>query len=38
MIIELGGAVVPKLNWSAPKDAIWLSPDKQLKCTCAEEA
>ncbi|KAF7926276.1 uncharacterized protein EAE98_006571 [Botrytis deweyae] len=24
-IAELGGSVVPKLNWSAPKDATWIS-------------
>lgn len=29
----LGGAVVPKLNWSSPKDALWITADKTLKCT-----
>jgi hypothetical protein len=24
-IAELGGSVVPKLNWSAPKDATWMN-------------
>lgn len=24
-IEELGGAVMPKLNWSAPKDAVWMN-------------
>ncbi|KAK1637210.1 D123-domain-containing protein [Colletotrichum phormii] len=33
-IKELGGAVAPKLNWSAPKDAAWISPHQNtLKCT-----
>ncbi|KAH7354133.1 D123-domain-containing protein [Plectosphaerella cucumerina] len=33
-IRELGGAVVPKLNWSSPKDAAWISPHQNtLKCT-----
>ncbi|OAA44758.1 cell division cycle protein 123 [Metarhizium rileyi] len=33
-IAELGGAVAPKLNWSAPKDAKWMSPHQNtLKCT-----
>ncbi|KAF9877354.1 cell cycle control protein cdc123 [Colletotrichum karsti] len=33
-IAELGGAVAPKLNWSAPKDAAWISPHQNtLKCT-----
>jgi hypothetical protein len=33
-IAKLGGAVVPKLNWSAPKDAAWISPHQNtLKCT-----
>ncbi|TDZ61622.1 Cell division cycle protein 123 [Colletotrichum trifolii] len=34
IIAELGGSVAPKLNWSAPKDAIWISPHQNtLKCT-----
>lgn len=33
-IAELGGAVAPKLNWSTPKDAKWVSPHQNtLKCT-----
>lgn len=33
-IKELGGAVAPKLNWSSPKDAKWISPHQNtLKCT-----
>ncbi|PKS10057.1 hypothetical protein jhhlp_004682 [Lomentospora prolificans] len=32
-IQELGGSVVPKLNWSSPKDATWISPFNTLKCT-----
>lgn len=33
-IAELGGAVAPKLNWSAPKDAAWISLHQNtLKCT-----
>ncbi|KAL7085240.1 hypothetical protein ACP275_14G270000 [Erythranthe tilingii] len=28
----LGGAVFPKLNWSAPKDAAWISSIGNLKC------
>jgi hypothetical protein len=33
-IEELGGAVMPKLNWSAPKDATWISRHQNsLKCT-----
>lgn len=31
-IDELGGAVFPRLNWSAPKDAIWVTPNRSLKC------
>lgn len=30
-IQDLGGAVVPKLNWSAPKDATWIN-EGTLKC------
>ncbi|KAI6778809.1 Cell division cycle protein-like protein [Emericellopsis cladophorae] len=33
-IAELGGAVVPKLNWSSPKDAKWVNPHQNtLRCT-----
>jgi hypothetical protein len=30
-IRELGGSVIPKLNWSAPKDATWVN-EGTLKC------
>lgn len=30
-INQLGGAVVPKLNWSCPKDAVWMNGGT-LKC------
>ncbi|ESO91151.1 hypothetical protein LOTGIDRAFT_228703 [Lottia gigantea] len=33
-IDKLGGKVFPKLNWSSPQDATWISFDKTLKCTC----
>lgn len=33
-IKDLGGAVAPKLNWSSPKDAAWISPHQNtVKCT-----
>ncbi|KAI1267297.1 D123-domain-containing protein [Xylariaceae sp. FL1019] len=33
-IAELGGAVAPKLNWSSPTDATWISPHQNtVKCT-----
>lgn len=31
-IEELGGSVIPKLNWSTPKDATWISLTNSLKC------
>jgi hypothetical protein len=31
-ISDLGGFVFPKLNWSSPKDATWISLDSTLKC------
>jgi len=34
-IASLGGGVLPKLNWSAPKDAQWLQPS--LQCRTARE-
>jgi len=31
-IDEFDGAVFPKLNWSSPRDAIWISATNTLKC------
>jgi len=31
-IQALGGGVLPKLNWSAPKDATWIACTSTLKC------
>ncbi|KAK0253565.1 hypothetical protein B0A54_16105 [Friedmanniomyces endolithicus] len=31
-IAELGGVVVPKLNWSAPKDATWINAGNSMEC------
>lgn len=31
-IAELGGSVVPKLNWSAPTDATWISATNSMEC------
>ncbi|GJN37693.1 hypothetical protein PR202_gb26674 [Eleusine coracana subsp. coracana] len=36
-IAELGGAALPKLNWSAPKDATFMSADGTIRCTCFSE-
>lgn len=36
-ITELGGKVLPKLNWSAPKDATWMSPTNDMECRTANE-
>ncbi|KAF7093003.1 hypothetical protein CFC21_095442 [Triticum aestivum] len=36
-IAELGGAALPKLNWSAPKDAAFMSADGTVRCTCFAE-
>ncbi|OJJ43817.1 hypothetical protein ASPZODRAFT_19119 [Penicilliopsis zonata CBS 506.65] len=36
-IAELGGKVTPKLNWSAPKDATWISATNDLQCTSAND-
>ncbi|GAV69832.1 D123 domain-containing protein [Cephalotus follicularis] len=37
LIETLGGAVFPKLNWSAPKDSAWISPSGSLRCTSFSE-
>ena len=34
-IEKLGGLVMPKLNWSCPKDASWINCNGSLKCRCA---
>ncbi|KAL8922558.1 MAG: hypothetical protein Q9208_005061 [Pyrenodesmia sp. 3 TL-2023] len=31
-VAELGGNVVPKLNWSAPKDATWVNATRTMEC------
>lgn len=36
-IQTLNGNVFPKLNWSAPRDAIWISPGNTLRCTTPAE-
>lgn len=36
-ISELGGRVVPKLNWSCPTDALWVSATNSLACRNADE-
>ncbi|KAK3357630.1 D123-domain-containing protein [Lasiosphaeria hispida] len=37
-IHTLGGAVAPKLNWSSPKDATWISRHPNtVKCTSAND-
>ncbi|KAF2154864.1 D123-domain-containing protein [Myriangium duriaei CBS 260.36] len=34
---DLGGAAVPKLNWSCPKDATWISATNSLECRTAND-
>lgn len=36
-IADFGGKVTPKLNWSAPKDATWMSATNDLQCTGAND-
>ena len=36
-IAELGGKVIPKLNWSAPKDATWILTTKDMECRTASD-
>lgn len=35
--IEELGAVTPKLNWSSPRDAVWILPNNTTKCTEVNE-
>ncbi|OJD31889.1 cell division cycle protein 123 [Diplodia corticola] len=32
IIVELGGKVCPKLNWSSPKDATWINATNTMDC------
>eukprot|EP00798_Chlamydomonas_sp_ICE-L_P008640 gene8640-34088_t len=36
-IQEMGGNVVPKLNWSCPSDATWVNTLASLSCSSAEQ-
>ncbi|CAK9440975.1 uncharacterized protein LODBEIA_P48440 [Lodderomyces beijingensis] len=36
-IKDLGGSVIPKLNWSSPKDARWLMPGNIIRCTGVDD-
>ncbi|PVV02645.1 hypothetical protein BB560_002897 [Smittium megazygosporum] len=36
-ISELGGKVIPRMNWSAPTDAIWISIGQSLECESASQ-
>jgi hypothetical protein len=36
-IADLGGAALPKLNWSAPKDAVFMAAGGTTRCTCFAE-
>ncbi|XP_057959570.1 uncharacterized protein LOC131152022 isoform X2 [Malania oleifera] len=36
-IDSLGGAIFPKLNWSAPKDSAWISTTGTLRCSSFSE-
>jgi hypothetical protein len=36
-ITELAGKVVPKLNWSAPKDATWMAATNDMFCKSPNE-
>ena len=36
-IANLGGSVMPKLNWSAPRDATWVGLANSLRCTTITE-
>lgn len=37
IIAELGGSVVPKLNWSAPKDATWIAATNSMECRSSND-
>lgn len=36
-IADLGGCVAPKLTWSSPHDAAWVTAGKSVACANAQE-
>lgn len=36
-INDLGGCVIPKLQWSCPKDASWMMPNNTIQCSTADD-
>lgn len=36
-IDDLGGCVIPKLQWSCPKDASWMMPNNTIQCSTADD-
>ena len=36
-IAEFNGSVMPKLNWSAPKDATWIAATNSMDCNTAND-
>lgn len=36
-IQQLGGQAAPRLNWSSPTDALWISAYNSLKCCNADQ-
>lgn len=36
-IEELGGHIIPKMQWSCPKDAAWMLPDNSIRCSSPHE-
>lgn len=36
-IDDLGGRVVPKMQWSCPKDAAWILPNNTIECSTPDE-
>ena len=37
ILADLGGAVFPKLNWSAPRDTTWINAGENLKCVSTSD-
>lgn len=36
-IADLGGCVIPKLQWSCPKDASWMMPNNTIQCSTPDD-
>jgi hypothetical protein len=37
VIKDLSGSAMPKLNWSSPRDAVWIATSNNMKCDVPDD-